>query len=90
MKPTEKLELTLRKAKLHWRRIAESPGSTSSDKRRALVEWKKALARRDLALAVLRRARDERRKAMLDRRKANTGNDWTKENADRRKMARRP
>ena len=90
MEQKEKLEAALRKAKIEWRRICDSPKSTATERRKALTDWKKALARRELALVAWQRARAERRRAMLDRRKPGLDSGWAKQHADRRKAARRP
>jgi hypothetical protein len=97
MQPKERLEAALRKAKIEWRRVIDSPESTSSQRRRALADWKKALARREFALIELQRARAERRKTIIDRRKATIDRrisgaegDGARAQPDRRKNARRP
>jgi hypothetical protein len=90
MDQKEKLEAALRKAKIEWRRIVDSPKSTPSERRRALSDWKKAGADLDLALVLLRRTLADRRRAIVDRRKASAESGWAKEHADRRKMKRRP
>jgi hypothetical protein len=86
----ENLEIAVRRAKLAWRRAVGAPSSTPADKRKALLDWKRAIARRDVALVEWRRALAERRKAIADRRKADADNSWTKEHADRRQATRRP
>ena len=89
MKQKEQLEAAIRKAKIEWRRIVDSPKSTPSERSRALAEWKKASADLELALALLRRTAAERRRAILDRRKASVDSGWAKEHGNRRNMKRR-
>jgi hypothetical protein len=90
MEQREKFEAALRKAKIAWRKVVESPNSTPAEKRQALVQWKRALATRELALIAWKRARVERRKTILDRRKAGADGDWAGDQAERRKTTRRP
>jgi hypothetical protein len=90
MEQREKIESALRKAKIAWRKIVDSPGSTPAEKRRALIEWKRALATRELAIIAWKRARVERRRTIVDRRRASSDSDGAADPADRRKATRRP
>jgi len=90
MNQKEKLEIALRKAKIEWRRVVESPKSTPAEKSNALAVWKKASIDLELALALLRRNVTEQRRAIPDRRKPGSDIEWRKIYiGDRRKMARR-
>jgi len=89
MSQKEKLEYALRRAKMEWRRVVDSPKSTPAEKNRALAEWKKASTDLELALTILRRNIAERRGVVLDRRRANVYGAWVKEHGDRRIRQRR-
>ena len=90
MSQKEKLEFALRKAKIEWRRVVDSPKSTPSERSRALAHWKKASTDLELALALVRRNLAERRGAIPDRRKASIDGSWANEHRNRRIMKRRP
>jgi hypothetical protein len=86
----EKLEYALRKAKIEWRRVVDSPKSTPAEKNLALAVWRKASTDLELALAILRRQAAERRGAIPDRRKPGSDIEWKKIYiGDRRKKKRR-
>jgi len=90
MKQKEKLEIALRKAKIEWRRVVESPKSTPAEKSVALATWRKASIDLELALALLRREAAERRVKIPDRRKPGSDIEWKKIYiGDRRKKQRR-
>ena len=86
----EKLEYALRKAKIEWRRVVDSPKSTPAEKNLALAVWRKANTDLELALAILRRQTAERRGTIPDRRKPGSDIEWKKIYiGDRRKRKRR-
>jgi hypothetical protein len=90
MDQKEKLEFALRKAKMEWRRVVDSPKSTPSEKSYALAAWKKASADLELALALLRRGVAAQRRAKPDRRIPGSDVEWKKIYiGDRRKKQRR-
>ena len=90
MSQREKLEYALRKAKIEWRRVVDSPKSTPAEKNLALAVWRKASTDLELALAILRRQAEERRRKIPDRRKPGSDIEWKKIYiGDRRKKQRR-
>jgi len=90
MKKQMKLEAAVLAAKSKWRKVCAAPGSTADDRHRAFAAWKKAESVRNKALLLWKTALAERRRAAADRRKAHLHAEWLKNNADRRKRARRP
>jgi hypothetical protein len=90
MSQKEKLEYALRKAKIEWRRVVDSPKSTPAEKNLALAVWRKASTDLELALAILKRQAAERRVKIPDRRKPGSDVEWKKIYiGDRRKKQRR-
>jgi len=87
----EKLETAVVEAKANWRKVCARPGSTADNRRRAFAAWKKAEIVRNKALLIWKNALVNRRQALADRRKPHLRASWLQqENADRRKVVRRP